>query len=405
MGSSRLFYFLLVMRYLVGFLLLLCSFAATAQKATVAFLPGNWSQVQVRAGQENRSVFLYIWSPSCGPCVEMARDVFPDTTVARYYNATFLSYKVNLDEGAGKELGTRYGITSLPTYLYFDSKGKLLHRSGGGKSAVEFIQDGKDAFDPSKAFFTLRERYQAGDRTAAFLYAFSAAPGLAQESDLHDQVVRDYLKTQNAVELTSRKNLEYLFNQYAEFNSPATQYFLAHQPAFAAQFGQEAVTKRTRGIISQKAAATGRKNDLPGLAHLRQTIARLLPTEAAQWQALSQIHYYLGQPARNWPAYVNATLAYGRKYAARDSFTPYEAAVYLTAFVNDKVLLAKGDQIIKQAIAADNSYLNLLTRAKLLHKLGAEPQAAAAANAAIAVATKGGKSIDDATELLADIRK
>ena len=251
----------------------------------------------------------------------------------------------------------------------------------------------------------MRERYQAGDRAAAFLYAFSAAPGLAQESDWHDQVVRDYLKTQNAVELTSRKNLEYLFNQYAEFNSPATQYFLAHQPAFAAQFGQEAVTKRTRGIISQKAEATGRKNDLPGFAHLRQTIVRLLPTDAAQWQALAQIHCYLGQPARNWPAYVNATLAYGRKYAAHDRFTLYEAVAYLTAFVNDKALLAKGDQIIKQAIAADNSYLNLLTRAKLLHKLGAEPQAVAAANAAIAVATKGGKSIDDATELLADIRK
>ena len=113
----------------------------------------------------------------------------------------------------------------------------------------------------------------------------------------------------------------------------------------------------------------------------------------------------MGQPARNWPAYVNATLAYGRKYAARDSFTLYEVVVYLTAFVNDKALLVTGDQIIKQAIAVDNSYLNLLTRAKLLHKLGAEPQAAAAVNEAIAVATKGGKSIDDATELLADIQK
>ena len=194
---------------------------------------------------------------------------------------------MNLDEGAGKELGTRYDIISLPTQLYFDSKSKLLHRSGGGKSAAGLIQDGKDACDPSKAFLTLRERYKAGDRTAAFLYAFSAAPGLAQESNLHDQVVRDYLKTQNAVELTSQKNLEYLFNQYAEFNSPATQYFLAHQSAFAAHFVQEAVTKRTREIISQKVEATGRKDDLPGLAHLRQTIIRLLSIEAAQWQALA----------------------------------------------------------------------------------------------------------------------
>ena len=59
MGSSYLFHFLLVMRYLAGFLVLLFSFAATAQKATVAFLPDNWFQVQIRAGQENRNVFLY----------------------------------------------------------------------------------------------------------------------------------------------------------------------------------------------------------------------------------------------------------------------------------------------------------------------------------------------------------
>ena len=113
----------------------------------------------------------------------------------------------------------------------------------------------------------------------------------------------------------------------------------------------------------------------------------------------------MGQPARNWPVYVDATLAYGRKYAARDSFTLYEAVIYLIAFINDKSLLAKGDQIIKQVIVADNSYLNLLTLVKLLHKLGAEPQAATAANEAITVATKGGKSIDDATELLVNIQK
>ena len=41
----------------------------------------------------------------------------------------------------------------------------------------------------------------------------------------------------------------------------------------------------------------------------------------------------------------------------------------------------------------------------LLCSLAAAAQKAAAANAAIAVATKTGKSIDDATELLADIQK
>ncbi|MFC7669431.1 thioredoxin fold domain-containing protein [Hymenobacter humi] len=347
--------------------------------------------------------FFYAWSPSCGPCVGMSRDVFPDSAVARYYNAHFVSYKANIDEGEGKLLAARYGIQSLPAYLYFTAEGKPLHRSGNGKPAAEFIQDGKDALDPSKAYFALKDRYAAGDRTAPFLYAFSSAPGIMQEQALLNQVTGEYLKTQSAKEMTSRRNLEYVFNQYVAYESPASQYFLQHQPAFVAQFGQEAVAKKSRNIISNAAHTLGEKNDLVGLGNLQKSIARLLPTQAKQWQELAQVQYLLRQ--RNWPAYVDATLAYGKEFAPQDTYTLYEATAFLTAFVNDKALLAKADPIIQQVIAAERSELNLLTRAKLLHKLGKDTEAATVATEALALATKAGTSPEDATALLAEIRK
>lgn len=393
------------MRHLLLLSFLLCTIAVHGQTAAVAFRSGKWAEILATAKKTHKPTFLYAWSPSCGPCVEMSRDVFPDTAVARYYNARFVSYKVNVDEGEGKALAGRYGIKSLPAYLYFTADGKPLHRSGGGKPVAEFIQDGKDALDPNKAYFALKERYTAGDRTAALLYALSSAPGIAQEEAFNDQVTGEYVKTQSEKELASSKNQEYIFNKYVAYESPASQYFLQHQAAFVPQFGQEAVTKKARNIVSQAVRPLGKKSDLAGLGKFQKSIAQLLPAQAQQWQEIARIQYLLSQPQRNWPAYVDAVLAYGRQFAAQDSYTLYEATAFLTAFVNDKALLTKGDQIIQLALAIGNNHWHLLARAKLLHKLGNDAKAAAVATAAIAAATKAGENSGEATAFLAEIKK
>ena len=391
------------MRHLFIWIFLLCNITAYSQAAGVDFRGGKWAEVLAAAKKTHKPIFFYAWSPSCGPCVGMSRDVFPDSAVARYYNAHFVSYKANIDEGEGKMLASRYGIQSLPAYLYFTAEGKPLHRSGDGKPAAAFILDGKDALNPSKAYFALKGRYAAGDRTAALLYALSSAPGIRQEQALQSQLTGAYLKTQSAKEMSSRKNLEYIFNQYVPYESPATQYFLQHQLEFVPQFGQQAVTKKSWSIIRNAAHTLGKKNDMVGLGNLQKSIARLLPTQVKQLQELAQIHYLLSQ--RNWPAFADATIAYGQQFATQDTYTLNEATAFLTAFVDNKALLAKGDQIIQQAIAADRSHLHLLTRAKLLHKLGNDVEATTAATAALAAATTAGESTEDAAAFLAEIKK
>ena len=397
------------MRYLAVALLLCVQLPATAQRMAVQFETADFAALQARARQENRPVFLYFWSTHCGPCVEMARDVFPDSAVARYYNATFRSFKADLDSELGGALGQRYGVRSLPAYLYFDPAGQLLHRTGGGKPAAALLRDGRDAFNPDKAYYTLKSRYEAGQRSPAFLRAFSSAPGLSDEPDLSRRVSNEYLRTQSAAELASPLNRAYIFNQYQyqyqDLDAISTQYFLRHQPDFAGQFGAPAVTKRTRNIISQAGDEAGRKKDAAALAALQKTIAQLMPAEADQWQQLAQLHFLLGQRPRNWPAYANAVQIYGRQFAKRDSHTLYEATAYMTAFVADKALLAQADLIIQLALAAEPSAANLLARAKLLHKLGDDAQAAADARASVAAAARTGENTEEATSLLAELAK
>ncbi len=394
------------MRHLfIVWIFLLSQVVAHGQAAGVAFRSEAWADVLATAKKTHKPVFFYAWSPSCGPCVGMARDVFPDLAVSKYYNANFISYKANIDEGEGKVLASRYGIRSLPAYLFFTAEGEPLHRSGGGKAATAFLEDGKDALNPGKAYFTLKARYMSSDRTASLLYALSSGAGIQEDESFHSQVTGEYLKTQSAQEMASQKNLEYVFNQYVAYESPASQYFLQNQSAFVPQFGQQAVGRKAVRIISQAAYPFGKQNDLAGLGKLQQSMARLLPAQAAQWQQLAQIHYLFSQPQRNWLAYVDATLAYGQQFAAQDSYTLYEATLFLTAFVNDKALLTKADQLIRQAIAADSSHFYLMARAKLQHKLGNNAEAAALATEASATAAKAGENQEEAKALLAEIKK
>lgn len=391
------------MRPVFTVILSLGSALAQAQNGPIAFAGGSWADAQAAARQAHKSIFLYASSPGCHWCKPMEKEVFTDPAVSAYYNATFLSYKINIDEGEGEVLAKRYEIRSMPTYLYFSPEGKLLHMSSGHKPPTDFVQDGKDAFDPGKAFFTLKERYEAGDRGADFLYTFAVAPALDQQGTLYDQVNADYLKTQKPEALASAKNQELVFNAYGSFGAPATQYFLVHRQAFVPQFGQAEVSAKVRRVIGNEADELGRRNDLPGLGRLQQALARVMPAEAAQWQALARIQYLLGEPKRDWPAYTEAVLDYGKKYASQDNFTLREAGVYLAFFVKDKVLLTKGDEIIRQAIAINRSYDNLCTRAKLLHKLSRDPEAARVAQEAVTVAAKDQKNPEEATDLLAEI--
>jgi thiol-disulfide isomerase/thioredoxin len=391
------------MRQVVFSLVLLSGLGAKAQEGPVVFVTGEWAQTLAQAKKANKPVFLYAWSMGCGPCRTMARDVFPDPAVGSYYNATFVSYKVNMDKDAGKELAKQYGIRVLPAYLYFDAQGHLLHRSGGGKVAAAFIQDGKDAFDPAKAYYQLKARYQAGERGADLLYTFSKADGISQEEELYNQVAAAYFKSQTAKELTSPKNQEYIFAASTEFESPVTQYFLSHRAAFVPRYGVAEVMHKTRRAIWWKAQQAGQHSDAAALATAQANIGRLMPGEAAQWQAFANVIYLLGQPKRDWPKYADAALAYSRKYAAQDPETAYEAATYIKVFVTDRTLLKKADQLIQQAIAINASYTNLLTRAELLHKLGDNTQAAAVAKQAIAVASKTSEHAEGAEELLASL--
>jgi thiol-disulfide isomerase/thioredoxin len=146
------------------------------------FIEANsWEEVVAKAKSENKYIFLDAYTTWCGPCIMMAKKVFPQPEVGEFYNANFINVKVQLDTTGkdndhikrwykdGNMLANKYGIRAYPTYIFFSPDGEAVHRAVGSSDPQTFINKGKDALDPDKQYYRLATEFGKGNRDAAFL--------------------------------------------------------------------------------------------------------------------------------------------------------------------------------------------------------------------------------------------
>ena len=72
---------------------------AQAQDTGVRFETGlSWKAIQEKARRENKNIFVDCYASWCGPCKKMDKIVYPDKDVGAYFNAHFISIKIQMDK-------------------------------------------------------------------------------------------------------------------------------------------------------------------------------------------------------------------------------------------------------------------------------------------------------------------
>jgi len=110
----------------------------------------RWEEVLtiLKSNQESKYAILDFWAPWCGPCVQLS-PFFTALAAEHAENPSLLFFKVNVDDSDTEEFASRFAVSSLPTILVVDLKGKEVKRVIGKRpDAIREMIDGLSvAFD------------------------------------------------------------------------------------------------------------------------------------------------------------------------------------------------------------------------------------------------------------------
>ena len=148
---------------------------ATVKAQGINFDSGSWKEVLAKAKEQNKLVFIDVYTSWCGPCKKMVAEVFPLKEVGGKFNGDFVNFSIDAEKGEGIEIATTFNVRAFPTYLFVNGDGQLIYRSIGYKEANPFLKDAnialKEQADP-KPFAKWEDEYNTSKRDKNFLIGY-----------------------------------------------------------------------------------------------------------------------------------------------------------------------------------------------------------------------------------------
>lgn len=160
-------------RFLFTLSMLISLSALLAQGSGIQFVHKPWKDIVAQAKAEKKLIFIDFYTQWCGPCYNMAQQVFSLPEVGYFYNQNFVNAKIDAEEEEGAMLAKKYGVRSYPTYAFVSpDTEEIVHRSGSRQSPEQFIATGQGALSPELRSFFLENEYNNGNRKPDFLIKY-----------------------------------------------------------------------------------------------------------------------------------------------------------------------------------------------------------------------------------------
>lgn len=227
------------MRLLIVICMLL-QIPAFAQEGT-QFRELTFEQALAAAKEEGKLLFVDCYTSWCGPCKNMAENVFPQPEAGEYFNPRFVCVKYDMEKGEGPELAERFDVHAYPTFVIVRPDGTVQHKLVGGSGLEEFIARVEKGMNEQTSLLSLNEAYKRGGMDNATLMAYYSALAEADDDDQAAKVYAELWSRLTDEEKTAPEYWGLLANGACVIGTPQFDFLLAHLKELRENVGQEAV--------------------------------------------------------------------------------------------------------------------------------------------------------------------
>lgn len=215
----------------------------------INFIQGSLDDAFAQAQKEGKLVFVDFWAEWCGPCKQLAANVFTQKEVGDYYNEKFVCVQVDTEDPSNKAYVRKYKVQSLPTLMYIQADGKLISRSAGTMSVEDFIHAGKVAAGDAVSFEELYDKYKSSpkdlDVLQQLLEQAPAFVGIQEGMDKQKWVARveelyaKYVKMKPVKEMVNKADFKIIrtFHKVTGEKDPMLEEMIDHLDEYIANVG------------------------------------------------------------------------------------------------------------------------------------------------------------------------
>ncbi|POY36289.1 hypothetical protein C3K47_11070 [Solitalea longa] len=163
-------------KHILSFLLVISAMGAWAQG--IEFEHTSWKEIVQKAKEQNKPIFVDVYTSWCGPCKAMASTVFTKPEIGEKFNKGFINVKIDAEKGEGIDIAKKYKVGSYPTYLFINPKDEsLIGQSGSSMPVSIFAELGDKMLNKfaGKVEISTKEltaKFDSGNYDEAFLQTY-----------------------------------------------------------------------------------------------------------------------------------------------------------------------------------------------------------------------------------------
>lgn len=205
------------------------------------------------AKKQHKNVFIEAYSPTCHHC-EAYIPTFQKAEVGDFYNAKFISYKLDVSQAKVVAFLNKKNIwiAATPTLLFFDADENLLHITPAGdetnsvKGVITFAQT---ALNPIERTANYKSIYQSGNRQPGFLYNYAYTARMMRDTTDNITAMNEYAKATPENQYEDNINFLILQKIVIDDENPIFKYMMNHLDTFNKKYDPKLVKQTAENII------------------------------------------------------------------------------------------------------------------------------------------------------------
>lgn len=375
-----------------------------AQEEGIKFDQSSFKDLLAKAKKEKKLLFIDAYAVWCGPCKMMDKNVFTQKSVGDYFNKSFISSRIDMEKGEGREIAQKFSVRSYPTYLFLNGDGEMVSQNYGYMEPGLFLSMAQDVNAGNSKGGSLKDRFAKGESSPEFLMNIMKLNSTS-DFDFAKKASEKYFAKKKADEPLTKEEAGFLFF-FIKSSKDANFKYLVDKKSEIIQFlPEESYNEYKNQILLADIMETAidTKNNRVDDSKFMAAAEPLVGKEVAS-KKLNQIKLSYYEQNANYAEYEKTALEYYKNPDLFDQAETLKAAWIFAEHVKDKTSLKKAAEWAEKSVMRGETAENTYILAKIYFMIGNKNLAKSFAEMSNNLAKQTGKDANLSQELLNQIK-